>query len=82
MSKVLLTKEQLKEKVSNRVDEIIEKYSFSAGRGIIEIEKELNLLSLQADDTSIEADERMMNLMISSVVLTCYAYEVEKDLKK
>lgn len=82
MPKKMLTKDELKEKVSNRVNEIIEKYSFTAERGINEIEKELNLLSLQADDTTIEADERMLKLMISSVILSCYAYEVEKDHKK
>jgi len=74
-----LTREKLKEKVSNRVNLLIEKYSHSAERGIKEVEKEVSLINLQAEDTTISAEERMINLMLSSVVLTCYAYELEKQ---
>lgn len=74
-----MTREELKEKVANRFNLLIEKYSHSAQRGIKEIEKEMEMVTLQAEDTTISANERMLNMMLTTVVLTSYAYELENQ---
>ncbi len=76
----LLNKDELKQKVTDRVLAVIEKYSYSAERGMEELEKEINLVHLQADNTEFTADERMINIMLETVILTAYGFEIEKQL--
>lgn len=76
MSTKILSREDLKQKVMNRAVELIEKYSYSAERGMEEIEKELVLMQTRADNTEVSADERIINIMLETVILSTYAFEL------
>lgn len=69
-------REELEKKVMDRVTELIKKYSYSAERGMEELEKEITLLQVKADNTEISADERMVDTMLGSVILGIYAFEL------
>ncbi len=76
MSTKILSREELKQKVMDRAIELIEKYSYSAERGMEEIEKEITLMQIKADNTEVSADERIINIMLETVILTVYAFEI------
>ena len=76
MTTKILSREELKQKVMDRTIELIEKYSYSAERGIEEIEKELVIMQMKADNTEVSADERIINIMLETVILTAYAFEI------
>ena len=76
MATQMINREELKQKVEKRVSEIIDKYSYSAERGIEELEKEMNLMQIKADNTEVSADERIINIMLETVILTVYAFEI------
>lgn len=69
-------REILKQKVMDRASEIIETYSHSAERGVAELEKEALIIQTTADNTEVAADERIINLMLKSVILSVYAFEL------
>jgi len=72
----MINREELQQKVLDRVSKIVETYSYSAERGIEEIEKEAVLVQIRADNTEISADERIINIMLESVILSVYAMEL------
>lgn len=76
MATQMINREELKQKVEKRVSEIIDKYSYSAERGIEELEKEMNLMQIKADNTEVSADERIINIMLETVILTVYSFEI------
>ncbi len=76
MATQMINREELKQKVMKRASEIIDKYSYSAERGIEEIEKEMNLMQIKADNTEVSADERIINIMLETVILTVYSFEI------
>lgn len=76
MATQMINREELKQKVEKRVSEIIDKYSYSAERGIKELEKEMNLMQIKADNTEVSADERIINIILETVILTVYTFEI------
>ena len=72
----MINREELKQKVMNRAAEIIDKYSYSAERGIEELEKEMNLIQIKVDNTEVSADERIINILLETTILTVYCFEI------